>query len=154
MVKIFHLKKCGVFLEKVWSKWSRFANQKYDRESVAQSWSKWSRFSIWKSLGFAMRRYGPNGQDLQSVNLTDNSGTVMVQMVIICKAKIWQRICGTVMVKMVKIFHRKKYRVCLEKVWSKWSRMQTKNVTESLWDSHGQNGQDFPSEKLWDMAWD
>ena len=85
MVKIFHLKKCELCLEKVWSKWSRFANQKCDRESVGQSWSKWSRFSIGNSMGFALRMYGPNGLDLQ-----------------------------------------------------------TKNMTENLWDSHGQNGQDFP----------
>ena len=43
-------------------------------------------------MGFALRRYGPNGQDLQSENMTEN-----------------------------------------------------------LWDSHGQNGQDFPSEKLWGL---
>ena len=55
MVKIFHLKNCEVWLEKVWSKRSRFANQKYDRESVGQSWSKWSRFSILKSVRFALR---------------------------------------------------------------------------------------------------
>ena len=54
-----------------------------------------------------MRRYGPNGQDLQSVNLTDNSGTVMVQMVIICKARMGQIICGTVMVIIVKICNLK-----------------------------------------------
>ena len=43
-------------------------------------------------MGFALRRYGPNGQDLQ-----------------------------------------------------------TKNMTENLWDSHGQNGQDFQSEKVWGL---
>ena len=89
MVKIFNLKKFGVCLEKVWSKWSRFAKQKYDRESLGQSWSKWSTFSISKSVGFSLRRYGPNGQDVQN-----------------------------------------------------------KNMTENLWGSHGQNGQDFPSEKV------
>ena len=134
MVKILHLKNCGVWLEKLWSKWSRFENQKYDRESVGQSWSKWSGFSIWKSMGSALRKYGPNGQDLQSKNVTESlwdshgqngqyfpSEQVwgfpwegMVQMVKICKAKIWQRVCGTVMVKMVKIFHLKKCGVFLE----------------------------------------
>ena len=43
-------------------------------------------------MGFALRRYGPNGQDLQ-----------------------------------------------------------TKNVTDSKWDSHGQNGQDFPLETVWGL---
>ena len=29
--------------------------------------------------------------------------------------------------------------------------LQTKNMTENLWDSHGQNGQDFPTEKVWGL---
>ena len=28
---------------------------------------------------------------------------------------------------------------------------QSKNVTDSQWDSHGQNGQDFPSETVWGL---
>ena len=64
MVKIFHQKKYGVCLEKVWSKWSRFAKQKCDRVCgtvmvkmvkifhqkkygvcLEKVWSKWSRFA-------------------------------------------------------------------------------------------------------------
>ena len=29
--------------------------------------------------------------------------------------------------------------------------LQSKNVTDSQWDSHGQNGQDFPLETVWGL---
>ena len=83
-------------------------------------------------MGFALRKYGPNGQDLQSKNMTES---------------LWDSHGQN-----GQEFHLKKCGVCRRSYGPNGQDLQCKNMTESLWDSHGQNGQGFPSEKVWGLA--
>ena len=53
------------------------------------------------------------------------------------------------MIKMVKIFIGNSMEFALRRYGPNGQDLQSENMTENLWDSHGQNGQDFPSEKVW-----